>query len=243
MQRRRVRWVWLVPGTAALALGLLARRPSGAQAPVPVGGQFQVNTYTSNGQTVSSVAMEPDGDFVVAWANFPSFGPNIKGQRYASTGSARGGEFQINSSGTNLPNRTSVAADADGDFVVVWSYFLGDHVMGQRFASNGSPRGAQFQINTYTTWGHSGAFVAAASDGDFVVAWTQESPNREIYGKRYASSGSQQGSFGTDTSNTSIQGQRFSVPSFVPALSRTTRSALGAVLLLLGAAYALRRRS
>ena len=52
----------------------------------------------------------------------------------------------------------SVAADADGDFVVVWTSdgsFGTDtsycSIQGQRYASDGSAQGAQFQVNTYTT--------------------------------------------------------------------------------------------
>lgn len=53
------------------------------------------------------------------------------------------------------------------------------------------------------------------------------------------------GSFGADTSDWNVQSQRYSVagPPPVPAMSDATRFALGAALLLLGAAYALRRRS
>jgi hypothetical protein len=67
--------------------------------------------------------------------------------------------------------------------------------------------------------------VAADAAGDFVVVWLGNlSP-------------------GTDSSSTSIHGQRFrpwSPP--VAAMSHATRFALAAALLLLGAAYALRRR-
>ena len=36
---------------------------------VPVGGEFQVNTYTSNGLAAfdHSVSIDADGDFVVVW--------------------------------------------------------------------------------------------------------------------------------------------------------------------------------
>jgi hypothetical protein len=128
-----------------------------------------------------------------------------------------------------------VAAEADRDFVVVWNSVgssgtdtISNSVQGQRYASNGSTQGAQFQVNTYTTNYQSYPSVAANINGNFVVVWHSY------------------GSSGTDTSPTSIQGQRYNVaaaPPPVPALSSATRFALAAALMLLGAVYALRRHS
>jgi large repetitive protein len=92
----------------------------------------------------------------------------------------------------------SVAADSAGNFVVVWQS-LGSSgtdsddasIHGRRFAANGVPLGGEAQINSYTTSIQELPVVAAADGGDFVVAWTSV------------------GSFGTDSSYSSIQAQRF----------------------------------
>ncbi len=83
-----------------------------------------------------------------------------------------------------------MAADSDGDFVIVWqsngspgpdSSSLS--VQGQRYASDGSTLGGQFQINTYTTAGQVDAVVAADPDGDFVVVWESSgSPGDDNFG-------------------------------------------------------------
>ena len=241
MQKRRDRWAeWLVPGTAALALGFLAPPPAGAQTPVPAGAQFQVNTYTASSQYKPSVATDANGDFVVVWTSSGSSGTDtsgnsIQGQRYTSNGSAQGAQFQVNTYTTSYQDSPKVATDADGDFVVVWissgssgTDTSGDSIQGQRYASNGSAQGAQFQVNTYTTSYQYNSSLAADADGDFVVVWDSR------------------GSSGTDTNSYSIQGQRYSVAAAVPpvpAMSPATRFALVAALMLLGAAYAIRRRS
>ena len=69
-----------------------------------------------------------------------------------------GPQFQVNTYTTSYQEGSSVAADADGDFVVVWrslgssgsdtSFFS---IQGQRYNSAGSAVGSQFQVNTYTT--------------------------------------------------------------------------------------------
>ena len=124
----------------------VAGAPSaGAQLPVPTGAQFQVNTYTTNFQEFPSIAADADGDFVVVWMSDGSSGGDtsnysIQGQRYNSAGSAVGSQFQVNTYTTNYQDFPWVAADADGDFVVVWQSFGSSgsdtsyhSVQGQRF--------------------------------------------------------------------------------------------------------------
>ena len=41
--------------------------PAWGAAPVPVGAEFHVNTYTTSHQKGASVAMDACGDFVVVW--------------------------------------------------------------------------------------------------------------------------------------------------------------------------------
>jgi hypothetical protein len=207
---------------AALALGTVL--PANAQPPLPAGAQFQVNTYTPNVQYRSNVATDADGDFVVVWQSNGSPGTDtsshsVQGQRYASDGSAQGAQFQVNTYTTNLQQRPSVAASADGDFVVVWVSLgssetdTGDYsIQGQRYTSGGSTQGAQFQVNTYTTSFQKFPSVVADADGDFVVVWTSygssgiDTSSASIQGQRYASNGSTQGAqFQVNTYTTSAQ--------------------------------------
>jgi hypothetical protein len=203
------------------------------------GAEFQVNTYTTFSQNEVSVAAAADGDFVVVWQSFGSTktdqaGISVNGQRYDSGGSAQGAEFQVNTYETGNQRNPSVAAEPDGDFVVVWSSAgssgtdtSGTSSQGQRYASDGSMQGAQFQVNTYTTNYQRDPAVTVDPDGAFVVVWEAYAPP-------------------TETSSNNINGQRYGLaptPPAVPAMSFTTRFALGAAMLLLGAAYALRRRA
>jgi hypothetical protein len=250
-------WAPRLPLSAALALVLVAPPLAGAQAPVPEGGQFQVNTFTAGYQGDPSVAADAAGDFVVVWTSNGSSGgdasySSTQAQRYASNGSTLGAQFQVNTYTTGLQYHTSVAADADGDFVVVWqSYSLATPtlriIQGQRYASNGSTQGTEFQVSVYTTTSPWNPSVAADADGDFVVVWQEyllpPPVHLVIFGRRYASNGStlgahfqvnsdttrssrdssvavdpagnfvvvwrSSGSSETDTSSSSIQGQRY----------------------------------
>ena len=56
---------WLSKGQDGSDYGVYAQRYNAAG--VAQGTEFQVNTYTTNYQLNSSVAMDSDGDFVIAW--------------------------------------------------------------------------------------------------------------------------------------------------------------------------------
>ena len=92
----------------------------------PLGSQFQVNTYTNNGQNRPSVSVDAVGNFVVVWQSRANAGSDtslysIQGRRFDASGNAIGGEFQVNTYTRNDQRYPSVSVDADGDFVVVWA--------------------------------------------------------------------------------------------------------------------------
>src|SRR5262245_34986933 len=205
---------WRIPWPGGLALsaaasGLSLMAPPPGEAQVPVGAQFQVNTYTTFFQEDPSVAVAPNGDFVVVWRkavyqDFALVEDGIQAQRYAANGSPVGAEFQVDSYTTSRVRYPSVATDSDGDFIVVWQSSSSpgtdsdDSILGRRYASNGSPQGGDFQVNTYTTYGQLNPSVAAAPDGRFVVVWSSYDASTSTYtytiqGQRFASNGSTQG--------------------------------------------------
>ena len=107
-----------------------------------------------------------------------------------------GPEFQINTYTTGDQRAAAVAADANGNFVVVWSSPTQDGsgfgIFGQRYSPDGAPSGPEFRVNTYTTGDQRYPAVATDSSGDFVVAWTsntQDGAGFGIFGQRFAGTG------------------------------------------------------
>jgi len=170
---------------------------------LPVGSQAQVNTYTTDRQMSPAVAVDTDGDFVVVWESGgsdddDSSGYSIQGQRYGSNGQTVDGEFQVNSYTSFDQTSPAVAIDTNGGFIVVWQSrgSSGDDVgsvsiQGQRYSSDGSPAGGEFQVNSYTTGDQRFPAVRMNTDGAFVVVWDSD------------------GSDGSDNSGRSIQGRIF----------------------------------
>ena len=94
-------------------------------------------------------------------------------------------------------NFPEVAVDADGDSVVVW-HSDGSagtdtdsvSIQGQRYASNGTPLGTEFQVNTYTLRIQSFPHVAMDPGGGFVVVWENvDAGYIGVQGRRYDSNG------------------------------------------------------
>ena len=187
---------WSSSGQDGSGDGIYAQRYDSAG--VAVGSEFQVNTFTTGDQRYSSVAALEDGGFVVTWSsiNQDGSGWGTYAQRYESAGEAVGSEFQVNTFTTNSQVHSSVAALADGGFVVTWSSFgpdgSGSGIYAQRYDNAGVAVGSEFQVNTYTFIGQIYSSVAALEDGGFVVTWTsngQDGSSYGIYAQRFDADG------------------------------------------------------
>lgn len=165
-----------------------------------LGNEFQVNIYTDGNQYSPSVAMDSDGDFVVAWSCPQDTRYGIFARRYNASGEALGGEQHVNTRVDGIQRFSAVAMDDDGDFVVTWQSDNQDGssygIYGQRYNASGVKQGAEFQVNTYTRGQQKATDVAMDSDGDFVVVWQslQDGDGDGIYAQRYNALGEPIGS-------------------------------------------------
>jgi hypothetical protein len=165
--------VWQSPQDAG-TLGVYALRYDAAGN--PSGGEFRVNAATTGNQQYPQVAVAGDGSFMVVWQDDRdgSFA-GIAARRYNAQG-IPGPDLRVNTHTTGNQIVPTVAADAAGNFVVVWSASGSldgsDYgVFGRRYDSSGAPAGGEFQVNSYVTSAQSFPAVAMAADGRFMVAW------------------------------------------------------------------------
>jgi len=194
---------WAVPA-ALMATMLMPPLAAQASDPIyPLGGEFRVNTYTTDYQSAPCVAMDADGDFVVGWDSDDQAGPgsyaDVYVQIYDGNGKPVGGELPVNTYTTGTQGHPTVAMDADGDFVVAWvsDQQDGDHygVYARRYRKDGTPLDTtEFPVNTHTAGKQDYPSVAMNDSGNFVVAW--ESKHQEgtgsgygVYARRYGSDG------------------------------------------------------
>jgi len=170
---------------------------------VALGGEFQVNTNTTDNQHDPYIAMAPNGAFVVVWSSNLQDGSldGIYGQRFDSAGAPVGAEFHVSTFTNNIQGQPTVSMDASGNFVVVWES-QGQDGSGygaymQRYNSSGVAQGGEVRVNTVTANDQAEPYVNLASGGSFVIAWASTSQDGDgigVYAKRYNASGVAQGS-------------------------------------------------
>lgn len=175
---------------------------------MPIGTEFQVNSYTNNDQKHAAVAALSDGGFVVTWSSNGQNGSrhSIYGQRYDANGVAVGAEFDVNPGVTTYNEDFSKTVGlSGGGFVVVWQDDKDPHdsgdvaaVRGRLFDANGIPVGSQFQLLAPSnSIGYARPDITGLSDGGFVVSWTSvdwNGPEAGVYVQRYNASGASVGS-------------------------------------------------
>jgi hypothetical protein len=173
---------------------------------LPISEPIKVNTSDA---TVSGakVAMNEAGDFVIAWGGYgPTSDSNdIYARRYAADGTPHGGEFRLSTYTRYNQLTPSIAIDAAGDFVVTWQGETFDDqapfpivvdIYAQRYAANGTRKGDEFRVNTYTTAEQNDPQVAMNAVGDFTITWASEGQDGQytgVYAQRYAADGTPQG--------------------------------------------------
>ncbi|MDQ7076632.1 MAG: hypothetical protein Q9M45_02110, partial [Robiginitomaculum sp.] len=145
------------------------------------GSEFLVNTTTASTQLTPSVAALSDGGFVIAWRD-DSLSPQgavVRAQRYDASGGPQGSEFLVSTATAASQVEPSVAGLTGGGFIIAWRDDNGDGngktVRAQRYDANGLVQGGKFQVNTTITNDQYQPSVAALSNGNFVIAWRDDS--------------------------------------------------------------------
>jgi hypothetical protein len=171
------------------SIGVAGQRYASSGA--PLGTEFQVNTYTTDGQYRPAVSSDASGGFVVVWESLDGYFLGISGQRFAAAGAPAGPEFRVNTYTTIDQTAPSVAADASGNFVVAWESNYQDGsargIYAQRYDSSGVRSGPEFRVNTFTPNNQFVPAVAADASGNFLVVWEspQDGFNGGVFGQRY----------------------------------------------------------
>ncbi|MHC4406011.1 MAG: hypothetical protein ACYTG0_40760, partial [Planctomycetota bacterium] len=166
----------------------------------PAGSEFPVVMTTADPQRYPAVTLDDEGDCVIVWQSW-STSPGrwtLYAKQFDSGGLPQSSEILVYDGG-RVPyySECEMAGDADGDFVVVWKVNADDnsetYLYGRRFGRNGVAQGAGFRIDSFGVYDVLAPTVAMEPDGDFVVAFSSESPSRrfglDIMARRYADDG------------------------------------------------------
>jgi len=122
---------------------------------------------------VPSVAMDVQGNFVVAWEHSNGRAVEIRARRFAASGLPQGDEFTVDKATAGMQFSPTVACNPAGYFVIAWHRPVGgtSKIWGRAFAPNGTPQGPAIAISTSLFGAHKGAQAALGAAGDLVVTW------------------------------------------------------------------------
>ncbi|WP_422361023.1 putative Ig domain-containing protein [Reichenbachiella sp.] len=132
-----------------------------------------------NGQDGVAVALDLDGNAIVAVGAYYSGGYNVYTKTIAPPLAGNiddGNEFLVNSATSHDQDNPDIAQNADGDFVVVWAdHYAASYeyynIKAQRYNNEGIRIGSEIQINNETGEQASDPAVALDDSGNFMVVW------------------------------------------------------------------------
>jgi hypothetical protein len=162
----------------------------------PIGGEFQVNSFTTGYQYLPDVAFNSDGSFVVTWQTDDLDGDyyGIAAQRFDNNANRLGAEFVVNTYTTGYQYNPKILATPLG-FAIAWDGAGtgdADGIFARGFLANGVPVGAQFRVNTGAATNYQRYVSVASGGGAFVVAWEDVSSSapleRDVWARRFNSS-------------------------------------------------------
>jgi hypothetical protein len=172
----------------------IVARQFSAQA-VALAAEFAVNATVGFAQKEPAVAMDVDGDFVIAWQSFISgSGQDIMVRPFAADATP-GTEFRANNTIAGDQTLPAIAMAADGDFTVVWQGpdAAGNGIFMRRYDSGANQQtGTDQAVNTTTAGEQVAPAVAVDADGDIVVVWHQGTPG-DVFYQRFNAAGAAQG--------------------------------------------------
>jgi hypothetical protein len=175
-----------------------------------LGDEIAVNNVTASSQRNPSIALDADGDFVVAWHSNVAGSHEIRARRFSADGTALGDELAINTLTTGDQLAPAVALDARGNFVVAWESLRDDavEIRARRFNAAGAARGDESAVNPETAGDQFSPSVAMNARGNYVVAWhgKVDDGSYEIRARTFAAGGAARGAeFAVNTSTAGTQ--------------------------------------
>ncbi|SFC98846.1 hypothetical protein [Pseudoalteromonas denitrificans] len=198
---------------------VLLGAPVFIQAAIPIGPEFQVNSSISMHQKEGVVSSLKNGGYIIVWVGMPHGGNDhdIFAQRYKADGTKEGLEFLVNSDTADEQWSPSVTSLSNGGFIITWSKYRRStdesDVFAQRYKSDGTADGNEFQVNTSTEGYQGSASVISLNNGDLIITWYSHTENNDsLFAQRYKADGL---AYGTEFQISSATGGSQGIPTAI----------------------------
>jgi len=166
-------------GAGTGASGIVGRAFDGAGN--ALSGELAINLPASGAHSHPSIASDPSGNFIVAWEGLTAGGSVALARRFNAAGTSLSAQLMVDPSPTGPEHDPAVAANALGEFVVVFDAVgqdgSGAAVLGQAFDSYlNQPLGGKLQLNATTAGDQAFPGVGLSAGGSLLLAWASQTP-------------------------------------------------------------------
>ena len=154
-----------------------------------MGGEFPGNAFWEGSQYNPFVTGLADGGWLATWSGAgPDDENGVFQQRFDSTGAPIGAQMRVNPATGGEQTYGSVAALADGGWIVVWQGTgIGDNygINLRRYDANGDAA-PDVRVNATTGGNQNEPAITAMADGGWLVTWQSDATGtRAIHQQRY----------------------------------------------------------
>ncbi|WP_437523184.1 metallophosphoesterase [Sorangium sp. So ce726] len=182
---------------------------------------FTVNSVAAGEQFNPAIAMDSDGDFVVAWEDDQDDDANfqIYHRGFTATGGNRFAQRAVNTNTAGQHTMPSIGMANNGNFVVAWEDDQDDNgyyqIYARGFTITGTERFGVTTMNSVADGQQVAPSVGMRGDGAFAVVWQDDQDDNGVYqilGRDFTAAGAQHRADFTVNSDSSGQ-QRLPVMS------------------------------
>jgi len=170
----------------------------------PIGPAFFVGECKTDLGGRGTVAMAPNGNFVITWSSIGADGNGwgVYARRYDASGTALSDKFLVNTFAEGNQWASRIAMDGAGNFVITWASEeqngSGGGIYAQRYNASGIPLGNEIQVKTHNTNLYRSVSIAMNNKGNFVIVWSSTGKSQSyewnIFARCYDASGKPKGS-------------------------------------------------
>jgi RTX calcium-binding nonapeptide repeat (4 copies) len=169
------------------------------------GSEFLINSTTLADQVEPTVTALDNGGFMVAWTDNSATGEDttlsaIRARMFDAAGTAAAPDFVVNTITADNQRMPQIITLTGGNVVVVWqddsndSPFVNKAIRYQMYdGATGAVIGVETLVSDVGAGAQKEPGVAALADGGFVVTWTGDAPDDNIYFQRFNDQGVAQG--------------------------------------------------
>jgi len=174
-----------------------------------------VNSVSTGQQEKPAIAMDSDGNFVVAWEDdLEKDGKyEIFARGFYADGTEQFSDITVNSTTSGQQIKPAVAVDSGGAFVVTWQDDKDDNgyyqIYARGFHANGTERFPDMTVNSESAGQQKDPAIAMHPGGQFVVAWEDDQDKDgkyEIFARGFYADGTER--FHDITVNSDTSGQQ-----------------------------------